>query len=96
MAEIFDEMRGRMDALTAKRFGVTVSINGADCIAVESDFLAEFGPVEGNGKNLVIFTRGITPRKGDTVVFRGRTYTANRIRRFNGKPQITLEEDDGG
>ncbi|VUC86959.1 ATP-binding protein [Salmonella sp. NCTC 11881] len=39
-----------MDALIAERFGMKVNINGTDCIVVESDFLAELGPVEGNGK----------------------------------------------
>lgn len=84
-----------MDALTAERFGVTVNINGTDCIAVESDFFAEFGPVEGSGKSLVVFSRDYTPRRGDSVVYRDRRYTVTKIRRFNGKPQLTLEEDNG-
>ncbi|EBN5091846.1 ATP-binding protein, partial [Salmonella enterica] len=55
MADLFDTLNERMDVLTAVRFGVTVSINGTDYIAVESDFFAEFGPVEGSGKSLVVF-----------------------------------------
>lgn len=35
-----------MDALIAERFGMKVNINGTDCIVVESDFLAELGPVK--------------------------------------------------
>ncbi|KJT55211.1 hypothetical protein SEEH3547_10063 [Salmonella enterica subsp. enterica serovar Heidelberg str. 75-3547] len=50
MADLFDGMKRRMDALIAERFGMKVNINGTDCIVVESDFLAELGPVEGNGK----------------------------------------------
>ncbi|EAQ6047568.1 ATP-binding protein, partial [Salmonella enterica] len=55
MADLFDTLSERMDVLTAERFGITVSINGTDHIAVESDFFAEFGPVEGSGKSLVVF-----------------------------------------
>lgn len=95
MADLFDTLNGRMDALTAERFGVMVSINGTDCIGVESDFFAEFGPVEGGGKSLVVFSRDYVPRRGDSVVCRGRRYTVTKIRRFNGKPQLTLEEDNG-
>ncbi|EBG1930719.1 ATP-binding protein [Salmonella enterica] len=96
MADLFDTLNERMDALTADRFGVTVGINGTDYIAVESDFFAEFGPVEGNGKSLVVFSRDYAPRRGDSVVYRDRRYTVTKIRRFNGKPQLTLEESDGG
>ncbi|EGG3071084.1 ATP-binding protein [Salmonella enterica] len=96
MADLFDGMKGRMDALTAERFGVKVNINGTDCIVVESDFLAELGPVEGNGKNVVVFSGNVIPRRGDRVVLRGSEFTVTRIRRFNGKPQLTLEESHGG
>ncbi len=85
-----------MDALTADRFGVKVNINGADCIVVESDFLAELGPVEGSGKSIVVFSGNITPRRGDGVMLRGCKFTVTRVRRFNGKPQLTLEESNGG
>ncbi|EEF2461626.1 ATP-binding protein, partial [Salmonella enterica subsp. enterica serovar Rubislaw] len=63
--------------------------------AVESDFFAEFGPVEGSGKSLVVFSRDYAPRRGDSVVYRDRRYTVTKIRRFNGKPQLTLEECNG-
>lgn len=36
------------------------------------------------------------PRRGDRVVLRGSEFTVTRIRRFNGKPQLTLEENNGG
>lgn len=85
-----------MDALIAERFGMKVNINGTDCIVVESDFLAELGPVEGNGKNVVVFSGNVIPRRGDRVVLRGSEFTVTRIRRFNGKPQLTLEENNGG
>ncbi|EAY8127680.1 ATP-binding protein, partial [Salmonella enterica] len=32
---------------------------------------------------------------GDSVVYRDRRYTVTKIRRFNGKPQLTLEECNG-
>lgn len=54
-----------MDALIAERFGMKVNINGTDCIVVESDFLAELGPVEGNGKNVVVFQATLS-RAGET------------------------------
>ncbi len=81
-----------MDALIAERFGMKVNINGTDCIVVESDL----GPVEGNGKNVVVFSGNVIPRRGDRVVLRGSEFTVTRIRRFNGKPQLTLEENNGG
>lgn len=96
MAERFDSLSVRMDALTAERFGVTVTVNGVDYVAVESDFFAELGLLEGSGKSLVIFSRDYTPRRGDEVVLQGGKYTVTRIRRFNGKPQLTLEGSDGG
>ncbi|EIS0541836.1 ATP-binding protein [Salmonella enterica] len=96
MADLFDGMKRRMDALIAERFGMKVNINGTDCIVVESDFLAELGPVEGNGKNVVVFSGNVIPRRGDRVVLRGSEFTVTRIRRFNGKPQLTLEENNGG
>ncbi|EFQ9429239.1 ATP-binding protein [Salmonella enterica] len=95
MADLVDTLSERMDTLTAERFGITVSINGTDHIAVESDFFAEFGPVEGSGKSLVVFSRDYAPRRGDSVVYRDRRYTVTKIRRFNGKPQLTLEECNG-
>lgn len=85
-----------MDALTAARFGVAASICGTDCTVVESDFLAELGPVEGNGKSIVIFSGDVIPRRGDRVVLQGGEFTVTRIRRFNGRPQLTLEEGYGG
>ncbi len=51
-----------------------VNINGTDCIVVESDFLAELGPVEGSGKNVVVFSGNVI-RRGDGVVLRGSEFT---------------------
>ncbi|HCU0676023.1 TPA: ATP-binding protein, partial [Klebsiella michiganensis] len=55
MANAFDKMTERMDALTEKRLGRTVTINGNEHIAVESHLLPELGPVAGDGINLVVF-----------------------------------------
>ncbi len=46
------------------------------------------GLVEGNGKRSV-FSGNAIPRRGDRVVIAGSEFTVTRIRRFNGKPQLT-------
>lgn len=66
MADLFDGMKRRMDALIAERFGMKVNINGTDCIVVESDFLAELGPVEGNGKKRKWCFQATLSRAGET------------------------------
>lgn len=72
MANAFDNMAGRMDELTAKRLGRTVTINGDEHIAVESHLLPELGPVAGDGINLVIFSAGYQSARGDEVIYKVR------------------------
>lgn len=92
MANAFDKMTERMDALTAKRLGRTATINGDEHIAVESHLLPELGPVAGDGINTVIFSAGYQPARGDEVLYKGQVYTVTRWLLFNGKPQIWIEE----
>ena len=96
MANAFDNMVGRMDALTAARLGRAVTINGNGHIAVESHLLPELGPVAGDGINLVIFSTGYQPARGDVVIYKEQSYIVTRWLLFNGKPQIWLEEDIHG
>ena len=79
MANAFDNMAGRMDELTAKRLGRTVTINGDEHIAVESHLLPELGPVAGDGINLVIFSAGYQPARGDEVIYKSQVYTVKGI-----------------
>ncbi|ENJ4478067.1 DNA breaking-rejoining protein [Yersinia enterocolitica] len=91
MSNLFDELTARMDALTASRFGKTVVIGGNEYVAVESCFFAEMGPLASNSTSLVVFSADYHPHKGDDVMLDGVNYTVTSHRRFNGKPQITLE-----
>ncbi|HIF6302253.1 TPA: ATP-binding protein [Klebsiella michiganensis] len=92
MANAFDNMAGRMDELTAKRLGRAATINGDEHVAVESHLLPELGPVAGDGINLVIFSAGYQPARGDEVIYKSQVYTVTRWLLFNGKPQIWIEE----
>lgn len=92
MANAFDKMTERMDALTEKRLGRTVTINGNEHIAVESHLLPELGPVAGDGINLVVFSVGYQPTRGDEVIYKSQVYAVTRWLLFNGKPQIWIEE----
>ncbi|WP_412918552.1 hypothetical protein [Klebsiella pasteurii] len=78
MANAFDNMAGRMDELTAKRLGRVATINGDEHVAVESHLLPELGPVAGDGINLVVFSAGYHPARGDEVIYKGQVYTVNR------------------
>ncbi|MEQ5184063.1 ATP-binding protein [Providencia alcalifaciens] len=93
----FERLTDRMDALTAKRMGKPISINGTEHVGVDSHFLPEFGPVTGDGLSYVIFSAGYQPRKNDKVVAGGRSYLVTRYQRFNGKWMLFLEveEDEG-
>ncbi|HFD6683717.1 TPA: ATP-binding protein [Providencia alcalifaciens] len=93
----FERLTDRMDALTAKRMGKPISINGTEHVGVDSHFLPEFGPVTGDGLSYVIFSAGYQPRKNDKVVAGGRSYLVTRYQRFNGKWMlfIEVEEDEG-
>ncbi|MTC46741.1 ATP-binding protein [Providencia sp. wls1922] len=93
----FERLTDRMDALTAKRMGKPISINGTEHVGVDSHFLPEFGPVTGDGLSYVIFSAGYQPRKNDKVVAGGRSYLVTRYQRFNGKWMLFIEaeEDEG-
>lgn len=95
MANAFDNMAGRMDELTAKRLGRTVTFNSNMLIAINSHLLPELGPVAGDGINLVIFSAGYQSARGDEVIYKSQVYTVTRWLLFNGKPQIWIEEVTG-
>ncbi|MGO2307034.1 MAG: ATP-binding protein [Providencia sp.] len=90
----FERLTDRMDALTVKRMGKPLSINGADHIGVDSHFLPEMGPVTGDGLSYVIFSSGYQPRKDDIVIAGGEKHQVTRFQRFNGKWMIFLEDSD--
>ncbi|WP_336432784.1 ATP-binding protein [Providencia huaxiensis] len=90
----FERLTDRLDALTTKRMGKPISINGIDHIGVDSHFLPEFGPVTGDGLSYVIFSAGYQPRKNDKVAAGGCYYLVTRYQRFNGKWMIFLEDND--
>jgi len=92
----FERLTDRVDALTTRRMGKTISINGIDQIGVDSHFLPQFGPITGDGLSYVIFSAGYQPRKNDKVVAGGRSYLVTRYQRFNGKWMIFVEDDDEG
>ncbi|RLM13319.1 DNA breaking-rejoining protein [Gibbsiella quercinecans] len=91
MANAFEGLAARMDAVTRDRLGKTVSINDEDFIAVESHLIPELGPVTGDGISLVLFTGNYRPRRNDAVVLDGQSYIVTRYQIFNGKPQIWIE-----
>ncbi|MEI9881426.1 ATP-binding protein [Atlantibacter hermannii] len=91
MANLFRLMVARMDAATVRRMGDRVLINGAEYDAIESQFLAEMGPLTGDGLSLVVFSDSLKPRRNDVVIWKGETYKITRQQSFNGKPQIWLE-----
>lgn len=80
-----------MDAATVNLMADTVTINGANADAIESQFVAEMGPVAGEGISLVVFSATLQPRRNDIVIWKGETYRVTRQRTFNGKPQIWIE-----
>ncbi|KDE37363.1 DNA breaking-rejoining protein [Kosakonia radicincitans UMEnt01/12] len=91
MSNPFDQMVARMDAATTRQMGRTVTINGNDYDAVESQFVAEMGPVLGEGLSLVVFSDQYQPRRDDVVTWRGEQYRVTRHQAFNNKPQIWIE-----
>lgn len=80
-----------MDAATVNLMADTVTINGASFNAIEDPFVAEMGPVRGEGISLVVFSDTLQARRHDTVIWKGKTYTVTRQQTFNGKPQIWIE-----
>lgn len=90
----FERLTERMDVVTARRMGKSISINDTEHIGVESHFLPEFGPVTGDGLSFVIFSSGYQPRKRDVVVADGEKHQVTRFQRFNGKWMIFLEGTD--
>ncbi|AXF59617.1 ATP-binding protein [Leclercia sp. W6] len=91
MANPFDAMVARMDAATVNLMADKVTINGAIFDAVESQFVAEMGPLVGDGLSLVVFSLAVSPRKGDAIHWKGQDYIVTRKQLFNGKPQIWIE-----
>ena len=91
MANAFDALATRMDAVTTARFGRDVVINGTVFTGVESHFLPEMGPVSGDGLSVVVFSPDYRPHRNDQVVYQGESYIVTRHQMFNGKPQIWLE-----
>ncbi|WMY75413.1 ATP-binding protein [Buttiauxella selenatireducens] len=91
MASPFARFAARMDAATVTVMGEPVLINGESSSAVESQFVAEMGPLIGDGLSLVVFSTTLKPRKGDEVIWREKTYKVTRQQLFNGKPQIWIE-----
>lgn len=91
MANRFRQMVARMDAATVRQMGDRVLINGTGYDAIEIQFLAEMGPVTGEGLSLVIFSDSLKPRRHDVVIWKGETYKVTRQQTFNGKPQIWIE-----
>lgn len=89
----FQQMKSRMDVLTAQKMGVTIYLNDQTVCAVEFHFLPEMGPVSGDGVSYVIFTPGITARRNDKVVIDGTEYKVTRALRYNGKPHIFIESE---
>ena len=91
MANRFRQMVARMDAATVRQMGDRVLINGMGYDAIEIQFLAEMGPVTGEGLSLVIFSDSLKPRRHDVVIWKGEAYKITRQQTFNGKPQIWIE-----
>lgn len=91
MASPFAQMAERMDAATVTQMGEPVLINGEPSNAIESQFVAEMGPLTGDSLSLVVFSSTLKPRKGDDVIWRGQPYKITRQQTFNGKPQIWIE-----
>ncbi|EBO9661237.1 DNA breaking-rejoining protein [Salmonella enterica subsp. enterica] len=91
MANPLERLNTRMDEVTAARFGRPALIDGSTYVAVESTFLAEFGPVSGEGKWLVVFDPEFKPDRQQQVIWDGQNFVITRWQRFNGKYQILLE-----
>ena len=91
MANPFDAMVARMDAATVNLMADKVTINGVIFDAVESQFVAEMGPLVGDSLSLVVFSLAVSPRKGDAIQWKGQDYIVTRKQLFNGKPQIWIE-----
>ena len=75
-------MADRMDTVTAQQMGITIYLNGQPVCAAESHFLAEMGPVSGDGVSYVIFTKGVTPRRKDRVVTGSTEFIITRVQRY--------------
>lgn len=91
MANPFEKLVSRMDAVTVNKMGKPATINGESVIVVPAEFLAEMGPLTGMGRSLVVFTDGYKPRRNDVVLFDGEEFCLTRFERFNGKPRIFIE-----
>lgn len=89
----FQQMKSRMDVLTAEKMGEVIYLNDQPVCAVEFHFLPEMGPVSGDGVSYVIFTPGVTPRRKDRIVTGSTEFIITRVQRYNGKPHIFIESE---
>ncbi|WP_269933910.1 ATP-binding protein [Serratia liquefaciens] len=97
MSSPFSRLTARMDNVTQSRMAKPVLINGLSYPAVDAHALPEMGPINGDGVTLVVFDVAYHPARRDAVSWEGGFYRVERWHRYNGKPQIWLEEalDEG-
>lgn len=91
MANAFERMAGRMDAVTIKVMGKMANINGINYAVVPAELLEEMGPLSGTGTTLVVFSSDYHARRNDVVIFDGESLTVTRHDKFNGKSRIHIE-----
>ena len=87
----FERMAARMDAATVKRMAKPVIINDREYVAIRSEFLAEMGPLTGDGISLVVFSDDYQASRNDAVSFEGTSYIVTRKEAYNGKWRIWIE-----
>lgn len=91
MPNPFDQMVRRMDAVTVKKMGKSITIDGRDYAAVPAELLAEMGPLTGDGISLVIFSDEYRPMRNHPVLYEGEEYSVSRWEKYNGKWRIWIE-----
>ncbi|MBK5072228.1 DNA breaking-rejoining protein [Budviciaceae bacterium CWB-B4] len=91
MANPFDLMVARMDAVTVQRMGKIALIGGLEYDVVPAELIADMGPLTGSNISLVIFSDDYKPSRNDIVEYDGKTWKVTRYQQFNGKPQIWIE-----
>jgi hypothetical protein len=84
-------MAARMDAATVNRMAKPVIINDREYLAIRSEFLAEMGPLTGDGISLVVFSDDYQASRNDAVNFEGTSYIVARKEAYNGKWRIWIE-----
>jgi len=91
MSNPFYSMAARMDAATVKRMGKTITINGRNYSAVPAEYLADLGPVTGDGVSLVVFSDEYRPARNDAVSYDAEEFCVSRYEKYNGKWRIWIE-----